>query len=205
MAWRWNATAMASRRPVRRHLTFRIFNEGVRPRLDANGRPLPCSNCRTPARECALETFCDFCIATFKHERKREAKVPEWQKQLCLNDAGSIVTPRCTRCHSEVEDDAREAALDHVDFPALEVWCLSCIRHWVNKDLQLELDLPRNERKLDERIWRRIWWQRHCQRCGGGLMSRTAKQCRSCARKQPRRGPHSLSTPDYGATARTEA
>lgn len=96
------------RRPTRRRLTFRIFNIGVRFRLDSEGRALPCSLCRIPSRENLWETFCFFCLDEF--DRDRDA---------CKPKPGAPISPMtglpfepapefsetCVRCRAPLGDD----------------------------------------------------------------------------------------------------
>lgn len=101
-----------------RRLQFCLFDKTVGLRLDANGRPLPCSNCRIPARECAWEAFCRYCLVTFEHERQREAGKPEWQKRLCSPDSTLPQRVRCARCReaepSEISTTFCQQCLDDI-------------------------------------------------------------------------------------------
>lgn len=140
MTQKLSAAQLSRRRRPHRHFTAQIFDTGTRLRLDENGRPLFCSSCRLPARECAVETFCQTCIETFRQQRQRDEEMAECEKRLGKLDATSPPVIRCTRCHGEIEGDAREAALRYPSFPRFEVWCSACIRHWLCEDVQLALD-----------------------------------------------------------------
>ena len=133
MAWRdshayWENLAQQRRERFARRLRFAIFPKNARLRLDANGRPLPCSNCGIVTRQSAFEVFCVFCIATFEYRRKREAEEPEWQKRFCLADSTLPWLVECDRCCVELTDD---------DGPT---WCQDCIGYFGRAGVQLTLD-----------------------------------------------------------------
>lgn len=79
------------RRPTRRRLTFQIFNAGIRFRLDAEGNPLPCANCRIGYFRNLWEPYCEICLADF--ERARESRKPD-----------PVRPNHCARCRDPLVD-----------------------------------------------------------------------------------------------------
>jgi hypothetical protein len=90
----WSAEKLVragvARRPTRRGMQFRIFNDDIRPRL-RDGQIIGCSSCRIVTPKNLWATFCDACLEKYQQERKREAAIPEWQRGFCFADPFAAV------------------------------------------------------------------------------------------------------------------
>lgn len=100
---------MAGRRYVavrrtRRGLTFQIFDDEARLRLNGEGRPLPCSRCKAPGSEieCAVSTFCSACLTAlnppvyrnlknaFRNGKKDDGYF-DWERYVCVSAEDNAV------------------------------------------------------------------------------------------------------------------